>query len=57
MFRYQYEYLKGIEDFSYLIREHELLIEAIGAAQSDRAVKIIRLRIDNQTLEIYKHIS
>ncbi len=57
MFRYQYEYLKGIEDFSYLIREHELLIEAIGAAQSDRAVKIIRLHIDNQTLEIYKHIS
>ncbi len=57
IYRYKYEYLKDMKDFSHLIKEHEMLIETIAAAQSDRAVRIIRMHIDNQALEIYRHIS
>ncbi len=56
IYRYKYEYLKDMKDFSHLVEEHQMLIEAIGSAQSDKAVRIIRMHIDNQALEIYRHI-
>ena len=57
MFRYRYAYLSSSRDHTHLAEEHEMLINAIERADSDLAVEIIRLHIDQQTMQLYKQIT
>ncbi len=57
LFRYRYEYLKDVNEFSHLVEEHRMLIGAIEAGKSDVAVEIIKLHIDQQTMGIYGKLS
>ncbi len=57
LFRYRYEYLKDVKEFSHLVEEHRMLIGAIEAGKSDVAVEIIKLHIDQQTMGIYGKLS
>lgn len=54
MYRYRFEYIKDIENYSTLIEEHVLLCEAISRQNAEKAVEIIRIHIDNQAIGIYK---
>ncbi len=56
LFRYRYAYLASSTDHLHLAREHDLLIDAIERADSDLAVEIIKLHIEQQTLQLYKQI-
>lgn len=57
LFRYRYEYIKDVKEFSHLVEEHRMLIAAIEAGKSDVAVEIIKLHIDQQTMGIYGKLS
>ncbi|MBO4374190.1 MAG: GntR family transcriptional regulator [Lachnospiraceae bacterium] len=57
LFRYRYEYLKDVKEYSHLVEDHRMLIEAIEAGKSDVAVEIIKLHIDQQTMGIYGKLS
>ena len=57
LFRYKYEYLKADTDYSHLVKEHDMICSAFAESNSDRAVEIIKMHIDNQEIGIYKHIS
>ncbi len=57
LFRYRYEYIKDMKEFSHLVEEHRMLTGAIEAGKSDVAVEIIKLHIDQQTMGIYGKLS
>ncbi len=57
LFRFRFEYLKDVKEYSHLVEDHRMLIEAIEAGKSDLAVEIIKLHIDQQTMEIYGKLS
>jgi DNA-binding GntR family transcriptional regulator len=56
LFRYRYAYLASSTDHMHLAQEHDMLIEAIEKADSDLAVEIIKLHIDQQTMQLYRQI-
>lgn len=57
LFRFRFEYLKDVKEFSHLVEDHKMLIDAIEAGKSDLAVEIIKLHIDQQTMAIYGKLS
>ncbi len=57
LFRYRYAYLASSSDHMHLAEEHDMLIDAIENADSDLAVEIIKLHIDQQTMQLYKQIT
>lgn len=52
MYRYRVEYLKEKEKYPQLLKEHEMLIEAIEAGEKEDADQIVRQHIDNQETAI-----
>ena len=57
LFRFRFEYLKDVKEYSHLVEDHKMLINAIEAGKSDLAVEIIKLHIDQQTMAIYGKLS
>ncbi len=57
LFRFRFEYLKDVKEYSHLVEDHKMLIDAIEAGKSDLAVEIIKLHIDQQTMTIYGKLS
>ena len=57
LFRFRFEYLKDVKEFSHLVEDHRMLTDAIEAGKSDLAVEIIKLHIDQQTMAIYGKLS
>ncbi|MBO6113297.1 MAG: GntR family transcriptional regulator [Lachnospiraceae bacterium] len=56
LFRYRYAYLTASTDHYHLAHEHDMLIGAIENANSDLAVEIIKLHIEQQSMELFKTI-
>ncbi len=51
-FRYRMEYIRDIMDYSILIKEHELLMEAIFLNDKETARKIMKTHISNQQIRV-----
>lgn len=56
VYRYRMEYLKSEEVYPQLIREHEMLIEAIRSGQKEKATGIVCRHIHNQAEAISDEI-
>ena len=48
MYRFRLEYLKNIESFDLLVKEHEMILEAIRARNKGAAVKLMKEHIEKQ---------
>ncbi len=57
LFRYKYEYLKDNKDYTHLVKEHEMICDALAESYNDRAVEVIKMHIDNQAMGIYRHLA
>ena len=57
LFRYRYAYLTASTDHYHLAREHDMLVDAIERGDSDLAVEIIKMHIEQQSMELYKQIT
>ena len=50
--RYRVDYIKGIEDYMQLIKEHKELIDAIDARDEEKAEELMSRHIENQKKKV-----